>query len=432
MSSYTSTHPSTSGSFYDRNWRWFVLGTLFLATFLCYFDRQTLGTAIDPIAKEFGLDNLQRGELLSAFVFSYAFCLLFIGFLTDRIRNIRLFFPLMLLGWSASTILIGFSKSYDQIYWLRVLLGVWESVNFPICILIIGRIFPPVERSLAAGIFASGAFLATIAAPPFVIYFSNHHNWRLSFIVAGLMGLLWLIPWLIIFRHPERRAPQWSQRVLNHRDSKNPSGNTGILESLGSVVRQPGFWGIALMGLCIVPSLYFATQWFPSFFTQQLRQPFDQALAWKLSSIYLMQDVGLVLGGWMVLRLSQRGMAILKARKGVITSAIFLMLTVVIVPQLQSAVLCTVLLSLYVCGIGAFLGSQHALKQDVDIRQIATVSALVGGIETGFAAFVIKRVGLITNETSDFGPVFFTLAGLAVAGLVIVHIFLKKKWYRVE
>ncbi|MCB1122030.1 MAG: MFS transporter, partial [Verrucomicrobiae bacterium] len=306
------------------------------------------------------------------------------------------------------------------------------SVNFPICILIIGRIFPPVERSLASGIFASGAFLATLAAPPFVIYFSNHYNWRFSFIAAGLLGLCWLIPWLLIFCHPEKRSRLWTERELTGKPIGPGKTQTSLATSFSGVVRQPGFWGIALMGLCIVPSLYFATQWFPSFFTQQLHQAYDQALAWKLSSIYLMQDVGFCLGGWIVLRLSQRGMSILSARKWVITGAILLMLLVVLVPMLESAVLCTILLCLYVCGIGAFLGNQHALKQDVDIRQIATVSAMVGAIETGFAAFVVKRVGLITNETANFGPVFFILAGLAVAGLVVVHLFLRDTWYRVE
>ena len=72
---------------YDKNWRWFLLGCLFLATFLNYFDRQTLGIAITPIAEEFGLSNAQRGNLLSAFLFTYAGAHLFIGFITDRIKN---------------------------------------------------------------------------------------------------------------------------------------------------------------------------------------------------------------------------------------------------------------------------------------------------------------------------------------------------------
>ncbi len=80
-------------NWYERTWRWWVLGTLFLATFINYFDRQTLSVAIEPISEEFGLDNAGRGKLLAAFVYSYAFSHLFIGILLDRVRNIRLFFP---------------------------------------------------------------------------------------------------------------------------------------------------------------------------------------------------------------------------------------------------------------------------------------------------------------------------------------------------
>jgi ACS family D-galactonate transporter-like MFS transporter len=153
-------------TFYEKNWRWFVLGVLFIATFLNYFDRQTLGTAIDPIAEEFGLDNQQRGSLLSAFLWTYAAAHLFIGIIIDRFKNLRILFPVMVIGWSLSTVLVGFANSYSTLLNLRYLLGIWEAVNFPICLLIISRIFPAKERTLASGIFARGAFLATLAAPP--------------------------------------------------------------------------------------------------------------------------------------------------------------------------------------------------------------------------------------------------------------------------
>ena len=90
---------TTGGTFFERHWKWFVLGTLFYSTFLNYLDRQTLGVALDPIAQEFGLDIQQRGRLLSTFVAVYAFCHLFIGFALDRVKNLRAFFPVMLLAW---------------------------------------------------------------------------------------------------------------------------------------------------------------------------------------------------------------------------------------------------------------------------------------------------------------------------------------------
>jgi len=423
MSLITTTN---QGDWYERNWRWFVLGTLFLATFLNYFDRQTLGTAIDPIAQEFGLDNIQRGNLLAAFIFSYAFTHLFIGFIIDRIKNVRIFFPIMLIGWSVSTMLVGIARDYVTILWLRYLLGVWEAVNFPICLMIIARIFPVEERSLASGIFASGAFLATLAAPPVVIYFSNQYNWRYSFILAGFLGVLWLIPWLLIFRHPEKRAINWIKDKLTDVDK---SGLAGVFRDFLTILKAPAFWAVSLIGLGIIPSLYFATQWFPSYFTQALKHPYDQTLSLRLSMIYFMQDVGLWIGGFIVLQLSKKGISILNSRKAVMTGAYILMTTaILLVTQIHSIHFSVILLCLYVFGIGAFLGNQHAFKQDVDKRQVATVAALVGFIETGFTAFVIKKIGVITNKTADFTPVFFLLAGLATFALIVVYALLRPKW----
>lgn len=410
-----------------------MLGTLFLATFLNYFDRQTLGTAIDPIAEEFGLDNAQIGNLLSAFLVTYAWMHFVVGFLIDRIRNIRWVFPVMVLGWSASTILVGFVDSYIHLIWLRYLLGVWEAVNFPICLMIISRIFPLKERNLAVGIFASGAFLATLAAPPVVIFFSNTYNWRIAFFVAGSLGVLWLIPWLLIFRNPEERTENWN--AYNERKTYG-SGFTAQLKdifySYFDVLKSPGFWGVTLIGIGIIPSLYFATQWFPRFFTQSLHVPYDQTLSIRLSVIYFMQDVGLWLAGAVILFLASRKFSILKSRKTVIVFAWLLMMSVLVVPQLKSVGWSVFFLSLYVFGIGAFLGNQHAFKQDIVKGSVATVSALVGFFEMNFTSHIIRRIGTMTNESDDFKQVFIMMAGLATFALVVVFVFMKKKWLKME
>ncbi|MBV5342320.1 MFS transporter, partial [bacterium] len=203
--------------------------------------------------------------------------------------------------------------SFSQMMFLRYLLGVWEAVNFPICLLIISRIFPAGERSLASGIFASGAFLATLASPPVVIYLSTAFNWRHSFVVSGGLGFLWLIPWLLIFRNPEKYSELWVKQTVHLKEVVVSSSFTHYMKAYGMVLKQPGFWGVALIGLGIVPCLYFATLWFPSIFTQALNHPFDQTLSVKLSIIYFMQDLGLWIGGTMVMWLSKRHWDILKS-----------------------------------------------------------------------------------------------------------------------
>lgn len=426
---------SKKSSWYHRNWRWFVVLTLMFGTFLNYFDRQTLGLAIEPISRDFGLDNVQRGVLLSAFVFAYAFFHPFIGLITDKIKNIRLFFSLMVIGWGMSTTLAGFANTYHQLIWLRVALGILEAVNFPICLMIIARIFPPNERSLASGIFASGAFLATLVAPPVIVYFANNFSWRYGFFIAGGTDFLWLIPWLLIFRNPELRSETWKNAVsLNVSEAVTTFKEKlhYIKDTYSKILTAPGFWAVALMGIGIIPSLYFITQWLPSFFTQGLGVAYDNVLAKNLMIIYLMQDAGLWIGGIIVLKLASGKRSIISARKIVIMGAWLLMIPVLFIPYLNSVRLSVFILALFVFGLGGFLGNQHAFKQDIIKTRVASVAALVGFVETGFSAFVIKEIGVLTNVSNDFTNVFWFIAGLSTFSILIVIFMVKSRWMKVE
>jgi len=410
---------------YERNWRWFVLGTLFLATFLSYFDRQMLGAAMTPISEEFRLTNEMKGNLLAAFLWTYAGAHLFVGLILDRIRNLRWFFPAMVLAWSATTVLAGLATTYRQLLFMRCLLGVWESVNFPICIMLIARIFPARERSLASGIFASGAFLATLIAPKVVIYFSTHSDWRHSFVLAGLLGGAWLVPWLLIFR----RRSMSDSSDLSDRDRPVLASKS---DTVLAVLRSPAFWAVALIGIGIIPSLYFSTQWLPTCLEKSLKLTYGQKLGNYLLVIYLMQDAGLWIGGAAVLWLAKHGVTILTARKAVIVVGYLMMISIALLGRAETALAYIVVFCCFTFGIGVFLGNQHAFKQDVVKSHVATVAAWVGFIEMMFTAFVVQRVGKMIGEQSDFDPVYLVLAGLTTFALLVVLVLLRPKWLRIE
>ncbi len=408
---------------YKKNWRWFLLGCLFLATFLNYLDRQTLGIAITPIAEELGLSNVQRGNLLSAFLFTYAAAHLFIGFITDRVKNIRLFFPVMVIGWSLSTILVGFARNYETILWLRYLLGIWEAVNFPIGIMIIARTFPRSERSLATGIFGSGAFIATLLAPKMVIFFSNNYDWRMAFILAGMLGILWLVPWLLVYRN----EPVTESGTAGPR----PAGALAKVGNPLEVVRSPGTWIVAAMGIGLIPCLYFSTQWLPTYFTDVLDIAYDQRLANYLMVIYLMLDVGLWIGGYAVLKLYRSGASILKSRKIVILAGYCLILAILLVPALQEITSIVIAFSAFTLGIGVFLANQHAFKQDVVLNQVAAVAAIVGFVEMMFTAFVIRNIGALSDTSRSYQTVFSLLIAFVTLAAIAATFFVNTKWFRV-
>lgn len=404
--------------------RWLILAALFLVTFINYFDRQTLGCAITPIADEFSLDNAESGHLLAAFVTSYAIAHLFVGFITDRVRNIRRFFSLMVLGWSLSTIAIGFSKSYNSLLICRYILGVFEAVNFPLCLMIIANIFPARERTLASGIFSSGGFLATMAAPKFTIWFSMNWSWRYSFVVAGLLGILWLIPWWRIGRNLV-----YGKSVDNCQEG---SDMKSFWISFRAVIQKPAFWGVAAVGIGIVPCLYFCTQWLPTYFTHELHQVYDQSLANKLTVIYLFQDIGMWVSGAVVFWLTGRGIAVLKSRKIVMVAGWLMMMPVAVLPFVSDPWINVAIFSSFIFGMGVCLSNQHAFKQDVIPGQVATVAALVGFIETFITSVVLKQIGVWVDSSGNFTMIVWLLCACATFAILSAFIFLRQKWITVK
>ena len=415
--------PAPVATSFDRNWRWWVLGTLFLANFLNYLDRQTLSNAADPICREFGLDNIQRGHLLAAFVYAYATAHLGIGFFFDRVRNVRRIFPIFVLGWSLTNMLVGLAHEYTTILWLRVMLGFWESANFPMCLLLIARIFPPRERVFASGVFYSGAIFATFIAPKLVIYFSTNFNWRWSFVVTGGLGLFWLVPWLLIFREPARRAFQWPLSVRTEGSFVSAQSTSTF-----DILRRPAFWGVVLVGMGIIPGLYFMQQWLPSYLTQRWQVPYNQALGNRLMLISFFQDSGMWLGGVLVWILARRWQ-LLKARKAVIALAYLMMMSILILPRASTVEVGVMVLCIYVFGLGAWLAIQQTFKQDVALGRVATVVGLVGFAETIVSAFAVEKVGAIAQHTGGFNAVFILFAGLFTGAALMVFIFMRQRWF---
>src|SRR5690349_7094036 len=66
-----SSNPAAAARTLNR--RWGIVGLLFTASLINYFDRATMSMALPTISKELHLDPATKGVLLSAFFWSYAF-----------------------------------------------------------------------------------------------------------------------------------------------------------------------------------------------------------------------------------------------------------------------------------------------------------------------------------------------------------------------
>jgi len=123
---------------------------------------------------------------------------------------------------------------------------------------------------------------------------------------------------------------------------------------------------------------------------------------------------------------------ILTARKAVIVIGYLMMVSIILLTWAQTAPAYVAVFCCFTFGIGVFLGNQHAFKQDVVKKRVATVAAWVGFIEMMFTAFVVQRVSMMIGGQSDFTSVYLALAGLTTFALIVVLVLLRPKWLRIE
>src|SRR5262245_62623565 len=96
----TATEPVTTSLLQVTNTRrWTIVWLLFAASLINYFDRQTLSYSMPLLAKEFNLDPVQQGLVLSAFFWTYTYLQIPIGLCADRF-NLRWLYAGAFIIWS--------------------------------------------------------------------------------------------------------------------------------------------------------------------------------------------------------------------------------------------------------------------------------------------------------------------------------------------
>lgn len=386
-----------------------------------YLIRQAIPCTIVPVAADLGLDSAQCGDILSAFIFTYAVSHLFIGFIIDRLRDIRRFFVLMTAGMALCSLSIAFAHNYLTLLASCYLLGVFSAANFPLCLLIVSRVISSNKRTLATGIFSSGTFIATLVSPSVAIYFSQTWSWRCVFVTMAAIALIWMVSWLYLIpaainrrRDADTDAPQ--------------AGAASVWSGLRDIVSRPAFWGVTLLGIGIVPCMYFTTQWLPAFFSEGLDQQYDLALGNRLAFIYLFQEIGMWGAGYLVLLLSRRGYSVIKSQRAITIAGSILMMSILTLLSHQVYDGSLMVFSLFTLGIGVCLAIQQTLKQNVLPGNVATVAALVGFIETLFASFFIQYVGKLLTGTDSYNSAIIMMGIFSAIATISALIFLRGKW----
>ena len=305
-----------------RGLRWYIAGLLCLASGLNYLDRQTLSVLAQTIQDELHLTTVQYSHITSAFLVSYTIMYAVSGRLIDFLGTRRSFL-LFVSDWSVANILHMFARTALQFSFFRFLLGATESGNFPAGVKVVTEWFPMRERALAVGIFNAGTAVGAALAAPVVSGVALLWGWRSAFVAGGVLGLVWLLLWILFYRLPRNHLWLGSDELRLIEEGETPAMATPRV-SIRQLLTTREAWGCILARMLTDPISYFFIFWTPKFLQQE--RGFDLAAIGKYSWIpFFAAAVGNIFGGAIPAFLVRRGWTLNRARKTIMLIASLVM-----------------------------------------------------------------------------------------------------------
>jgi ACS family hexuronate transporter-like MFS transporter len=404
--------------------RWVILTLVFFAITINYVDRMVIGILAPSLRERFNIGEEAYASITTAFALSYALGQLVCGRLLDWVGT-RIGYAVALAAWSIASIAHALARTAGGFAIARGFLGVTESPAYPAAVKTIGEWFPKKERALAMGVANAGANVGAVAAPAAVPWLAIHWGWQSAFIVTGAVGFLWLLFWIPLYRKPHEH-PRVSTEELAyiHSDPPEPPVKLRWL----TLLSWPQAWGFVLGKFLTDPIWNLYLLWSASFFFQ--RHGVDlKHIGLPLVVIYLLADVGSIVGGWFSSTLIKRGWTVNAARKlALLVSAIAVIPVslAAIVDDKWSAVL---LIGLGVSAHQAFSSNLYTLVSDTFPRRAVGSVAGLGGMfgYLGTALFA-KLVGLVLGRWTDhdYTPLFVIGACAYLVAFAIIQLLMPK------
>ncbi len=389
------------------SYRWTICALLFVATTINYVDRQVLGILAPTLQRELHWTEADYGDIVSWFSFAYALGFLVAGRVIDWI-GVRRGLAAAVVAWSVAAIGHAFARTAAGFSFARAMLGMSESAIFPGSIKAIAEWFPQRERALATGIFNAGTNMGAILTPLIVPWIALRWGWQWAFVATGALGLVWLLLWIPLYRHPD-------------------TGSDGLV----TVAKVPwtslfGYrqtWAFIIGKLMADPVWWFYLYWLPKFLDAKYGVKLAQVAA-PIIVVYLIADVGSVGGGWISSALIKRGWSVNRARKATMLAMAFLIVPTALAPRAPNMWAAVLIVAIAAAAHQAWSANVYTLASDMFPKFAVGSVVGIGAFAGAMGGVLFQRVTghVLQANGSDYSPIF-VVCGLAyVTAWVIIHL----------
>ncbi len=321
-------------------YRWTICGLLFFATTINYLDRQVLSLLQPTLEAEYGWTNTDYANITSVFQFVYAISMLFAGRIIDKLGT-RKGFIWAIIIWSVGAMLHALAIPIGEVFGSmfgaigisfvsvsvlgfmvsRAILAFGEAGNFPSAIKATAEYFPKKERSLATGIFNSGANIGAVIAAPVVYFLLDHWHWQAAFVVVGAVGFVWLVLWAWLYETPARQKRLGAAELAYIQGGEEE--DAGAIAAAASAkaekvswVKLLGYkqtWAFAFGKFMTDGVWWFFLFWLPAFLKAQYGMT-KTDINVPIMVLYSITMIGSIGGGWFPMYFIKKGHKVYPAR----------------------------------------------------------------------------------------------------------------------
>ncbi|MEK7954440.1 MFS transporter [Luteolibacter soli] len=401
-----------------RGLRWWIVVLVFLAAVSNYIDRQTLSALAPTIQADLGMDDREYANVVNLFLLAYTIAYLISGKLVDRLGT-RAGTALFVVWWSLANVVTAWAQGPRSMGTCRFLLGLGEAGVWPAASKAVSEWFPSRERALAIGLYTMGATIGAIVAPYLVIplatfdyagklplvdgLFDYGTGWRVAFMVTGLIGILWLIPWLMLYRRPrESKLISGDELAL----IEDGGGSVEVEERGWTWVQVLSFrpvWLLLLGRLLTDPAWYFYQFWFAKYLNTS--RGLDQGSLEITWIVYVAAGAGSLAGGWASGLLVKKGRTPVQARLWIMLGCACLMPVSPFIAKVAGLNSAMVLAACAVFAALAWLINISAIVVDiVPKHSVGTVfSVVAAGSTLGGIAMNMIVAAMVSGPSSKPG-----------------------------
>lgn len=398
---------------------WMVVALLWVVALLNYMDRQMLSTMKPSMQAD--IPELQSaanfGYLMAIFLWIYGFMSPLSGMIADKVNRKWLIVG-SLFVWSAVTFAMGYASTFNQLYWLRAVMGVSEALYIPAGLSLIADYHSSKTRSLAVGIHMTGLYMGQ-ALGGFGATIADNFSWQQAFHSFGIIGIVYSVV-LILFLREKTVQDEPITDAINPLKNKTP-----LLKGLGLLLTNISFW--IILFYFAVPSLpgWGVKNWLPTLFSENLGIDMSKAGPISTITIACSSFIGVIFGGILSDRWVQKNL-----RGRIYTSAIGLALTIPALILIGYGHSLMHIIGAAFCfgfGFGMFdANNMPILCQFVSRKYRATAYGLMNMVGVFAGAFITDLLGKSTDK-GNLGKDFAMLAGIVLVALLIQLFFLRPK-----